>query len=81
MINSRFSISLCERQHRIITISPPRRQTCVSTLFGDVQTMQKRENCPFSRLFQMQFTLFQTLHFSTPINSDSNNRTLVNRNI
>ena len=29
----------------------------------------------------MQFTLFQTLHFATPINSGSNNRTLVSMNM
>ena len=32
---------------------------------------------PFSGLFQMQFTFLQTLHFVTPLKSDSNIGTLV----
>jgi hypothetical protein len=39
--------------------------------------MQKREKRPFFGLFEMQFTLFQILHFVNPLKSDTNTGTLV----
>ena len=45
--------------------------------FGNFEMIQKCEKRPFFRLFEMQFTLFQILHFVNPLNSSTNTGSLV----